>query len=336
MPEIRVPCALISAGIGVVIGVLGIGPALAQTQTVASVAGLPKAVGPDGTASAGKPSAGTAADAALALANMLDGAAGGISNADLMSALQNAAAAGQPMALWRLGMMYQNGEGVEKNQVKAFGYFSQIANDHADAAPSGVDADIVAQSFVKVGEYLRKGLPDAGIAVNVSRSEGLIFHAATYFHYADAQYMVGEYYLNSKTPNPLQGARWLSLAAHKGHVAAQAKLGDLLFNGDGIKAQPVEGLMWLNVANNRATGTADASWVNELLTKDMAIATAAQRQRALKAAAIVAPQFETPGEGIDGGNVAEYAAPYRYNSVSRPGAEADAPLPTNSAAPASP
>ena len=41
------------------------------------------------------------------------------------------------MALWQLGLMYESGEGVEKDPVKAFGYFSQIANEHADAAPRG-------------------------------------------------------------------------------------------------------------------------------------------------------------------------------------------------------
>ncbi|HTJ58049.1 MAG TPA: sel1 repeat family protein [Devosiaceae bacterium] len=234
----------------------------------------------------------TAADAALNMANMMDGAGGGISNADLMSALENAAAAGQPMALWRLGTMYENGDGVAKDDVKAFGYFSQIANDHADAAPRGVDSDIVAQSFVKMGDYYRNGLPDAGIQADPQRAEQLVLHAATYFGNADAQYRVGELYLNSSDdPNPLQGARWLSLAAHKGHLAAQAKLGDLLFNGAGIKTQPAEGLMWLTIAHDRAAGTSDEKWIEELLTRDMLVATPQQRAAALKMAAAVEPQF---------------------------------------------
>ena len=234
----------------------------------------------------------TAADATLTMANMMDGAGGGVSNSDLMSSLENAAAAGQPMALWRLGTMYENGEGVAKDDVKAFGYFSQIANDHADAAPRSVDADIVAQSFVKMGDYYQKGLPDAGVAVDPERAEQLILHAATYFGNADAQYRVGELYLDqSSDPNPLQGARWLSLAAHKGHIAAQAKLGDLLFNGSGLKAQPTEGLMWLSIAHDRSVGTPDENWVNELLTRDMLVATPDERAAAIKLASEVEPQF---------------------------------------------
>jgi len=239
----------------------------------------------------------TAADAALTMANMMDGAGGGVSNADLMSSLENAAAAGQPMALWRLGTMYENGEGVAKDDVKAFDYFSQIANDHADAAPKGVDSDIVAQSFVKMGDYYREGLPDAGIPADPERAEQLVLHAATYFGNADAQYRIGESYLTaSADPNPLQGARWLSLAAHKGHVAAQAKLGDLLFNGAGIKAQPAEGLMWLSIAHDRSIGTPDEGWINDLLSHDMLSATPEQREAAIKMATAVEPQFGPPDD----------------------------------------
>ncbi|WP_299721889.1 tetratricopeptide repeat protein [Devosia sp.] len=236
----------------------------------------------------------TAADAALGMANMLDGAGGGVSRDDLLGALEDAADAGQPMAMWQLGTMYENGEGVEKDQAKAFGYFSQIANQHADAAPKGIEADIVAQSFVKVGEYYRDGLPGAGIQADANRSHALLLHAASYFGDADAQYRVGELYMEEGGLgiNPLQSARWFSLAARKGHALAQAKLGDLLFNGiQGLAPQPVEGLMWLTLAHKRVAGTADADWVDELLNRAMSVATADQRSDAVKMADTLGTQF---------------------------------------------
>jgi TPR repeat protein len=236
----------------------------------------------------------TAAEAALGMANMLDGAGGGVSRDALLGALQDAADAGQPMAMWQLGTMYENGEGVEKDQAKAFGYFSQIANQHADAAPKGIEADIVAQSFVKVGEYYRDGLPDAGIQADANRSHALLLHAASYFGDADAQYRVGELYLEEGGLgiNPLQSARWFSLAARKGHALAQAKLGDLLFNGiKGLAPQPVEGLMWLTLAHKRVAGTADSGWVDELLDRALSVATADQRGDAVKMADTLGTQF---------------------------------------------
>ncbi|WP_052153230.1 tetratricopeptide repeat protein [Devosia sp. LC5] len=236
----------------------------------------------------------TAADAALDMANMLDGAGGGVSGDALLAALENAAEAGQPMAMWQLGTMYENGEGVAKDPAKAFGYFAQIANEHADAAPRGVESDIVAQSFVKVGDYYKEGLPDAGIPADAERSHALLLHAATYFGDADAQYRVGLLYLNADElgVNPLQSARWFSLAARKGHCPAQAQLGRLLFNGvEGIEAQPVEGLMWLNLAQQRCTGTVDAAWINDLINQANSIATPEQQGEATKLATSIAPQF---------------------------------------------
>jgi TPR repeat protein len=236
----------------------------------------------------------TAADAALNMANMLDGAGGGVSRADLLAALEDAADAGQPMAMWQLGIMYENGEGVDQDLVKAFGYFAQIANQHADAAPKGVEADIVAQSFVKVGDYYKQGLPDAGIPVDAERSHALLLHAATYFGDADAQYRVGLLYLQEDElgVNPLQSARWFSLAARKGHCPAQAQLGELLFHGiEGIEPQPIEGLMWLTVAQQRCASTADAGWINDMLNRALAASTPEDQAEASSLATTIAPQF---------------------------------------------
>ena len=235
----------------------------------------------------------TAADAALAMANKLDGAGGGISNGDLVAALEDAALAGQPMALFQLGLMYETGEGVTKDPVKAFGYFSQIADEHADTAPRGVEADIVAQSFLKVGEYYRTGLPEAGIPQNEAYSNKLILHAASYFGDADAQFKVGEMYLDETElgDSPLQSARWLNLAARKGHAGAQAKLGNMLFNGIGLEADQVEGLMWLTIAARRAAGTIDESWITDLLNNAMSIATPEQRQMAVHQADTLGSRF---------------------------------------------
>lgn len=258
---------------------------IADNGTNASAQVAPAAATPDAAVKV----APTAADAALAMANMLDGAGGGISSDELLLALQGAADAGQPMALWRLGVMYENGEGVKKDEAQAFRYFSRIANEHANTPPRSLEADIVAQSFLKIGQYYRDGLPDAGIKADGNRAIALILHAASYFGDADAQYQVGRMYLSkdSSEHNALQAARWLSLAARKGHLAAQATLGDLLFNGDGIDAQPVEGLMWLTIAHNHAAGTPEQAWVDGLLNKAMSVATPQERDAAIEAVDVV-------------------------------------------------
>ena len=269
-----------------------------RARALVSVAAVPAfllglAVGPAAAQADGIVAGETAIDAALNMANILDGAGGGISSDSLILALEDAAKAGQPMALYQLGLMYENGEGVEKDPVKAFGYFSQIANEHADTAPRGVEADIVAQSFVKMGDYYRNGLPEAGIAKDEERSNRLMMHAASYFGDADAQYRVGLTFLEHENDdaNSLQSARWLSLAARKGHAPAQAQLGRLLFNGEGIDANPIEGLMWLTVANRRAVGTPEQPWIQSMLNDAMSVATPEQRAKAVELADTLGERF---------------------------------------------
>lgn len=235
----------------------------------------------------------TAIEAAQELADMLDNATMNLSGDNVVSALQGAADAGTPIALWQLGLMYESGVGVEKDPARAFQYFSQIANDYADAPPRSLDADIVAQSFVKMSDYYLHGVPDAGVPEDNNRAHTLILHAAAYFGDADAQYRAGVLYLdpNELGPNPLQSARWLSLAARKGHPGAQAKLGELLLSGDGIDAQPVEGLMWLTLAKRRAVGTSDESWIGELSDVAISGAPVAQVEAAMQAADTLGAQF---------------------------------------------
>jgi len=238
--------------------------------------------------------ASTAIDAAAGMANMLDGSRGGVSQGAYLASLEAGAAAGEPIALWRLGVMYENGDGVNKDTVKAFGYFSRIANDYANTPPKSLQADIVAQSFVKVGDYYRSGLPDAGIGINNNRFHALLLHAASYFGDADAQYRVGRLYLDEDEMgvNPVQSARWLSLAAHKGHVAAQAALGDLLFNNGESETQKLEGLMWLSLAGKRAKGSSQELWIAGLRDQAMSIASSEQRLTAINAADNFGARFD--------------------------------------------
>ena len=231
-----------------------------------------------------------AIDAAHELAQMLDNAAVDLSGDSLLSALQGAAETGEPIALWQLGLMYESGVGVEKDQAKAFGYFSRIADEHADAPPRSLDADIVAQSFVKMGYYYSEGIPDAGIAADRARAYGLLYHAAVYFGDADAQYRL---FLSEQESGylPAQSARWLALAARKGHPGAQARLGQLMFSGEGVDAQPIEGLMWLNLAHRRSLGTSDEGWIREMADAAMSQADAGQIEAAIRAADTLGTQF---------------------------------------------
>ncbi|HTF01678.1 MAG TPA: sel1 repeat family protein, partial [Bradyrhizobium sp.] len=74
-----------------------------------------------------------------------------------LTSLQYAAEGGHPVAQWKLGRMYADGVGVTQDDLRAFEYFSRIANAHAEDSPSAPQAAIVANAFVALGRYYLSG-----------------------------------------------------------------------------------------------------------------------------------------------------------------------------------
>src|SRR5688500_9453405 len=75
-------------------------------------------------------------------------------NGDLagaVDALTYAADRGNIRARWLLGRMYANGQGVTRDDERAFGYFHDIAEDNRNANPAGADAPFVADALVALG-----------------------------------------------------------------------------------------------------------------------------------------------------------------------------------------
>src|SRR4030081_648580 len=152
-----------------------------------------------------------------------------------LTSLQYAAEGGHPVAQWKLGRMYADGDGVTQDDLRAFEYFSRIANAHAEDSPSAPQAAIVANAFVSLGRYYLNGIPNSKIKVDKERAREMFSYAASYFGNADAQYDLARLYL--KTPDASRedfryGARWLGLAAQKGQHQAPGMLGQMLFHGD--------------------------------------------------------------------------------------------------------
>ncbi|MDE2379132.1 tetratricopeptide repeat protein [Bradyrhizobium sp.] len=200
-----------------------------------------------------------------------------------LSALQYAAEGGHPIAQWKLGRMYANGDGVAQDDVRAFEYFSRIANAHAEDSPSAPQAQIVANAFVALGRYYLNGIPNSKIKPDPDRAREMFSYAASYFGNADAQYDLARLYL--KTPDASRedfryGARWLGLAAQKGQHQAQALLGQMLFNGDRLPKQAARGLMWLTLARDSAGP--DETWIKESYNRAVAKASDDDRAMALQ------------------------------------------------------
>src|SRR6201989_2332716 len=172
-----------------------------------------------------------------------------------LKALQYAAEDGHPVAQWKLGRMYAAGDGVVRDDLRAFDYFSRIAREHAEDNPSAPQSAIVANAFVALARYYLAGIPNTEVKSDPQRAREMLYYAASYFGSADAQYDLGRLYLkstNATTNDYTYGARWLGLAAQKGQHQAQAMLGQMLFNGDRLPPQRARGLMWVAPARGSA------------------------------------------------------------------------------------
>jgi uncharacterized protein len=199
-----------------------------------------------------------------------------------LTSLQYAAEGGHPVAQWKLGRMYADGDGVAQDDLRAFEYFSRIANSHAEDSPSAPQAAIVANAFVSLGRYYLSGIPNTKVKADADRAREMFSYAASYFGNADAQYDLARLYLNGiGTPRDSRyGARWLGLAAQKGQHQAQAALGQMLFNGDQLPKQAARGLMWLMLASENAAP--DEAWIKESYSKAFAKASENDRAMALQ------------------------------------------------------
>ncbi|MCB1540949.1 MAG: sel1 repeat family protein [Rhodoblastus sp.] len=197
--------------------------------------------------------------------------------------LTYAAQGGAALAQWKLGKMYAAGDGVAPDDYKAYKYFLQIVQNYDEDQTPRRELPVVASAFVAVGAYSLNGIADAGMKPNPSRAREMFQYAATNFGDADAQYNLARMYLDGAgvDKDARQAARWLRLAAEKGHAPSQAMLGHLLFSGpEGIARQRAQGLMYLTLAREAAIDPVSDKWIVDLYDKAMHTATDNDRQAA--------------------------------------------------------
>lgn len=201
-----------------------------------------------------------------------------------IEALKYAAAGGEPLAQWRLAKIYASGEGVPHDDIKAYDYFSQIVASYDEDNPNRRDKSIVSSAFVAMGVYSLNGIAKSNVRPDPSRALQMFRYAATNFGDANAQYNLARMYLDGAgiDKDSRQAVRWLYLAADKGHLQAQAKLGQMLFSGqESVKPQRARGLMWLTLAREAAANSKKDQWIVDLYDTAMAAANDEDRQVAL-------------------------------------------------------
>jgi hypothetical protein len=201
-------------------------------------------------------------------------------------ALQYAAERGVPGALWKLGRIYADGDGVSVDRKRAFEYFRSLTKAHAFDPPGTPHARFVADAFVTLGHFYLSGVVGTDIKADPVVAHGMFRHAASYFGDPEAQYQVGRMYLEGigAPKDGVQASRWLRLAADMGQRKAQALLGAMLFKGTDVSRQAAMGLFWLTVAKDAVAkegGGPDDKWITDTYSSAFAQATQDERARAL-------------------------------------------------------
>jgi len=199
------------------------------------------------------------------------------------AALEYAAGQGHTLALWKLGRMYADGDGVEHDDLRAFEYFSRLADQHADESPDSPNAAVVSSAFVALGTYFLDGIKGTYVGANPARAVEMFSYAASYFSDSNAQYNLARLYMEGTgvSRDARQAARWFNLAAEKGHPPSQALLGHMLMNGQGVPRQRAKGLMWLTLAREAVTDSSKDQWIEKLYAEAFATADESDRKLAL-------------------------------------------------------
>jgi uncharacterized protein len=195
---------------------------------------------------------------------------------EAVEAYRYAAENGQIGARWKLATMYAQGDGVTQSDYEAFRFYQEIVQQEVE--PGGPDDSYVADALVALAGYLRSGIPGSPVAANPMASQEYYMRAAASYRHPDAQYEIGRMFLGGEgfKANVQQAARWLQLAAEKGHAGAEATLGDLLFRSGRV----VRGLAMMTAALHRASPS-DQLWIRNMQEEAFALAPEADRRTAI-------------------------------------------------------
>ena len=204
--------------------------------------------------------------------------------ASAIEALRYAASGGEPLAQWKLARIYANGDGAPRDDLKAYDYFSQIVMSYDEDNPDRRGLAIVSNAFVALGMYNLNGIANSKVRPDPQRALQMFQFAATTFGDPNAQYHLARMHLEGAgvEKDSLEAIRWLGYAADKGHLQAEALLGQTLFSGhEGFRPQRARGLMWLTLARDGAINSTKDKWIIDLYDKAMASANDEDRQDAL-------------------------------------------------------
>ena len=172
---------------------------------------------------------------------------------------RKAADQGKAGAQSSLGSCYTNGTGVEKNDVEAVKWYRKAA----DQGEVGAQYNLGASYYTGIG--VEKDMVEAA----------KWFHKAADQGNATAQFSLGLCYYKGTgiEKDYTEAAKWFRLAADQGYAAAQCVLGICYHDGDGVEKDVVEAAKWYRKAADQgyaeAQGRLGSAYIPALAFKKM-------------------------------------------------------------------
>jgi uncharacterized protein len=173
--------------------------------------------------------------------------------------------------------IYADNEGAYTDHPKAFRLYKELADELQDIDPDDDElAPIAAKSLTALSMYLRNGVPDKSVAIDVEAANRDLQRAAFTFNDEDAQFELAKVYLRGEGPDLsvgrnsddvsskiATGRHWLSRLSQAGHPGAQAVLADLLWRGKFVEMNQPAALNLIDVAVTNAP-PAERVWIEDI------------------------------------------------------------------------
>lgn len=149
---------------------------------------------------------------------------------------QKAAEQNLAAAQYTMGYMHAHGDGLPRDDAKAFLWFRKAAEQGLPEAQQ------------MMGIFYEQG---RGVLLDFEQAAKW-FHKAAEQNYADAQYHLGYLHVDGNMGVPMsytKAAEWFRKAAENGVVDAQYQIGYYLARGVGVDQNMVEAYKWLCIAS---------------------------------------------------------------------------------------
>lgn len=161
---------------------------------------------------------------------------------------------GNLVADWYLGHIYRLGRGVPRDDAMAFSYYSRVADQYDPDEPGKNRLRVMVDAMVRVADYQRTGSIKGGIQPNAPAAASAYMNIATTYGHPAALYALGVMNIKGQgmRANPQQGLKWLIAAARKRNAPAEAFLGELYWQGQLVQPDRTRAVMWYLLARQSA------------------------------------------------------------------------------------